>query len=416
MNIKKIISIEFLLAWRNVWKNKRRTILTLLTIAVGTIMILSMNALGNGGHIQMIEDAVKVDMGHIQIHEKGFWENQSIEYALKITPELESMLHKNKKISAFSVRVNAGGLLSYKDTTAGSVIQGVNPAKDKGVSTISEKILSEGRYLLPGDRDSILLGEVLAKNLDVKVGMKISLISQGFDGSIAAENLNVVGIFKSGNAEYDKTLAIMPIEQMKDTFTMMGYINSIVIRTKEVKFVDEVKIEIEKFINNKKIEVMTWNELIPELVQWIVMDDAGAYIFDVILFLVVAFGILNTILMSVYERTREFGVMLAIGTRPGQIISIVLFESIIISIIGIIIGIAIGSGISIYFEINPIVLSQYANEMAAFKVNTTVFPAKLTLLNITVTSILTFLLSFLFTIIPARKAAKLNPIEAIRHL
>ena len=417
--MNKNFLINITLAWRNVWKNKRRTILTLLTIMVGSSMIILLNAWATGGHEKMIEDAVSTNTGHIQIHEKGFWDSKSQDYAFKPNVKSIVLLNRLKKdgiVSGYTKRIHANGLLSYKDNTAGAQIQGIDPGKEIKVSNIHTKILTGGRYLKSYDRNSVVLGEVLAKNLEVETGDTISMISQGFDGSIAAENLTVVGLFRTGTPEFDHTLMLMPILLASETFTMMGNINSIAINLSNPSYMENVKEKLKNIHDLKKIEVMGWDELMPELVQFIVMDDFSAYIFDFILFIVVAFGILNTIQMSVFERTREFGIMLAIGTKPAQIISMVLWESVFISTIGIILGVSIGSGLSYYFTINPIDYSEYAKEIAVWGISTTVYPARLTSLNITLTSSLTFLLSIIFSIFPAMRASKLKPIEAIRHL
>jgi len=413
---KRDMSITVLLAWRNVWKNKRRTILTLFTVVIGCAMIIFLNAFATGGHEQMIEDAVATNTGHIQIHEKGFWENRGIDYAFMPDDHLLSVLKNTDEIDSFSQRIHAAGLLSHGDTTVGALIQGVNPSDEKRVSSIHKNILSGGRYLLDNDRKSVILGRVLAKNLGVKPGDRISVISQGFDGSIAAENLDVVGLFNSGNPEYDRNLAFMPFVQAQQTFSMMNYISSIAIRLKNSFYTERVSAQLFGIAGSDKIEIMGWDELMPELVQFIVMDDIGAYVFDFILFMVVAFGILNTIQMSVFERIRELGVMLAIGTRPAQVTLMVMVESFIISVMGVILGVALGSALSYYFMINPLDYSQFAEEIAVWGVATTLFPARVTWLNITVTSLLTLVLAMLFTIFPARRAARLNPVEAIRHL
>ncbi|MCK4852589.1 MAG: ABC transporter permease, partial [Candidatus Omnitrophica bacterium] len=334
------------LAWRNVWRNKRRTILTLLTIVVGCGMIIFMNSLAKGGHDQMIEDAIIINTGHIQIHEKGFWDNQTIDYAFQTKRPLRKAIESDKRISGYSFRIHAGCLLSFEGNTSGAVVQGVDPKLETKVSNIHKKIISGGRYLIPGDTTHIVIGETLAKNIGAKAGSIISMISQGFDGSIAAERLTVVGLFRTGNPEYDRTLLIMPLAQARETFTMMSYIHSVTIRLTESEHTKAVKNSLSSTVQTDKIEVMGWDELMPELVQFIVMDDVSAYIFDLILFLVVAFGILNTIQMSVFERTREFGIMLSIGTRPGQVVKMILVESIVISLMGIFLGIAVGCSIS----------------------------------------------------------------------
>jgi putative ABC transport system permease protein len=408
--------ITIILAWRNVWRNKRRTILTLLTILVGCAMIIFLNAFAKGGHDQMIEDAVSANIGHIQIHEKGFWNNRTIDYAVKPSQKMKEFLSEDDRIAGYSYRIHSAGLLSYKGSTAGAVIQGADPEKEMNVSSIHEKILPGGRYLNKNDRDQILLGETLARNLGAKVGSTIAMISQGFDGSIAARKLTIVGLFRTGNAEYDNMLLIMPFKQAADTFTMRGYVNSIVIKLKDTSYTENVKNDLRSISPEKDLEIMGWGELMPELVQFIVMDNISAYIFDFILFMVVAFGVLNTIQMSVFERTREIGIMLSIGTRPGQIVKMILFESVFISVSGIILGVAAGYALSYYFNINPFNYSQYAKEMEVWGISTVLFPADATVTNLSVTALITFLLSILFTAFPARRASRLKPVEAIRHL
>ncbi len=412
----KDLTIVILLAWRNVWRNRRRTVLTLLTILVGCGMIIFMNAIAKGGHDQMIEDAVSVNTGHMQIHENGYWENKTIDYAFQISPRLLEMIQNEPRIAGYSPRVHTDGLLSFRDTSAGAMIQGVDPEMEREVSNIHTKILPGGRYLKSSDRKSAVMGEILAKNLGIKPGDSLTLISQGFDGSIAADKLTVAGLFRSGNPEYDRALLIMPLAQATETFSMMRFIHSLVLRLHDPSATGPVRESLEQAVDGEQIEVMGWDRLMPELVQFIVMDDVSAYIFDFILFMVVAFGILNTIQMSVFERTREFGVMLSIGTRPGQIVSMVLVESFFISLLGITLGLLAGYGISRYFQFNPIDYSNYADEMAVWGISTTMFPADATLLNMGITAIITMALALLFSIFPARKASKLNPIEAIRHL
>ncbi len=414
----KLHNISAKLAWRNVWRSKRRTLLTLLTIMIGCAMIILFNSIATGGHEQMIEDAVALNVGHIQIHEKGFWDNLTIDYAFEPSPELLELLSKDPRIKSFTERVIAGGLLSFNDSTRGMMIQGIDPEKEQQVCNLHTKIHPGGRFLTSEDTTHAVIGNVLAKNSGTAVGDKIAMISQGFDGSIAAERFTIVGIFESGNPEYDRGLILIPLAQAKETFSMMGFVHSIVIRLDNSSDLSKVKEKITSLTSQgeTELEVMGWEELMPELVQFIVMDDMSAYIFDFILFMVVAFGILNTIQMSVFERTREFGVMLSIGTLPNQVTFMIMLESVIISFLGIFLGVIMGYSISWYFQVNPLDYSSYAEEMAVWGISTMIFPAKTTLLNVTVTSLLTFILGVLFSVFPARRAAKLNPIEAIRTL
>ena len=415
MNTKKP-SIELVLAWRNVWKNKRRTVLTLLTIMVGTAMIIFMRALQDGGYAQMIDDAVSANTGHIQIHEKGFYENQSIDYAFIPGAALLERLKTGPGISGFTRRIHASGLISSASTTEGAMIQGVDPAAEKNVSNIHRSLRKGGRYLSAGDGDSVVIGDIMARNLGVKEGDEVSIISQGFDGTFAAANLTVVGIFRSGNVEYDRFLVLMPIAKAVATFSVDNYVNSIVLRLADGRMTERIRDELRASFGTKSLEIMGYDELIPDLMQYIMIDRISGEILYWILFLVVAFGVLNTIQMSVYERIREFGIMLAVGTEPGQVRWMVQIESAIISVYGILMGIALGVALSAYFAVYPMDFSGYAQEFAEWGMATTILPAKLEAWNPLTTAIVTFILSSAFTMFPARRASRLRPVEAIRKL
>jgi len=412
------VGIILKLAWRNAWRNKRRTVLTLLTIVVGCAMILFMNAMAKGGHDEMIDDAIALNTGYLQIHEEGFWDNQTIDYAFEPPRRLSRRLAEHPHITGYTRRVSAGALLSFGDKTQGAFIQGIDPLNEMKVCDLYTRVRPGGRFLAPGDSLHMVLGAVLAENIGAGIDDRIAVISQGFDGSIAADWFTVVGVFGSGNPEYDRSLALIPLEQADATFSMMGYVHALVVRIDDAGNLSKTKHDLMLAVDpdGPPLEAMGWDELMPELVQFIVMDDIGAYLFDMILFLVVAFGVLNTIQMSIFERTREFGVMLAIGTRPHQIVSMVLVESFFISVIGILLGTALGGAISAYFSVNPIDFSAYSDEISVWGINTAIWPAAVTGLNVAVTCALTFLLSMLFSIFPARRAGRLDPIGAIRKL
>ena len=231
------------------------------------------------------------------------------------------------------------------------------------------KILRGGRYLDAYDRKNVVIGKDLAASIGAGVGDTIAVISQGFDGSIAAENLAVVGLFQTGDPELDRYCAFMPIAQAKDTFTMMGYINSIAVRLKRTDDIPAVRDALRASVDPGEIEVMDCYELMPELMQHLEMDRYPAYIFNFILLMVAAFGILNTIQMSVYERIREFGVMMAIGTRPGQITAMILWESAFIAVIGIAAGLVAGSLASYYFILHPIDYSGMGDELNVYGIS-----------------------------------------------
>jgi len=409
------VKIILLLAWRNVWRNKRRSILTFMTIAAGAALILFMRSLQNGGYTQMIEDSVAPRTGHIQIHEKGFWENMTLEYAFKDDRDLFSRISEMENVQRVSKRISTGGLLTHEDSSAGCEILGIDPLKEKDIITIHKYILPGGKFLSGEDMDGIVLGNALARVMDVKVGDEVSLVSQGFDGSIAAGNFRVRGLFKCPNVQYNRTLGLISFTAARKVFTMMGHVTAYVIRVDDIDNVESLASRI-KEVTDETYEVMSWDRLNPEILQFIALDKSSGHLFVFILYLIVAFGILNTIQMSVYERTREFGIMLSIGTGPDRIFRLVMTEAFFVSALGIALGALIGYGLSYYFTVHPMDFSEYESEMEMYQMSTLVYYAKIRASDFIRASFIVFILAGIFSYFPAKRAARLNPVTAMREL
>lgn len=408
------------LAWRNVWRNRRRSVLTLVTVVMSAAMIFFMNGLQKGGQDQMIEDAASMNTGHLQIHEKDFWENQAIEYAfIPPAPLVERLeaLRREKVISGWTRRVHAGCLFAYGRTSSGGSIQAIDPAREPAVTALANRIMKGGRHLRPGDDRHIVMGRDLARSLGVSVGDRVDVLSQGFDGSIAAARLTVVGIFLTGTPELDRYLACMPLDRAQQTFTMMGHVNAIALRLASIDDLPRVRRVLRGLPGTASLEIMGCDELMPELMQHLEMDRIPAMLFNFILLFVAAFGILNTIQMAVFERTREFGVMLALGTRPGQVRAMVLWETAFIALLGVLLGVALGALACGWFIMHPIDYSGLGDEVTVYGVPASFsYSPRITALNCVVTPLALFAAALVFSIVPAWRASRLRPIEAIRQL
>ncbi len=363
----------------------------------------------------MIEDSISPLTGHIQVHEKGFQKNMTLEYAFKNDKTLIENIRKIKSVKEAAPRIYSGGLIIFKDSSAGGEILAVEPDLEKKITTLHNYIIPGGKYLEKGDRLSVVIGNILAANLGVKTGDSVSLVSQGFDGSIAADNFKVKGIFRSPNIMYNRNLVLMPFSQGVKTFSMNDYVSTYVIRVDEADSVPEAVRGIKQAAGSE-LEVLSWDKLMPEILQFIAMDRASSHIYVFILYVIVAFGILNTIQMSVFERIRELGIMLSIGTSPARVFCMIITESFIIAVIGIIAGLITGWAASYYFTIYPMDFSEYQAEMGLYGMSTLVYYAKLKASDFFITSVITLLLSLIFTFFPARRAARLSPVRAIRHL
>lgn len=403
------------LSWRNVWRNRRRTLLTFLTIMVGCSMILLMRSFQNGSYSQMIEDAIAPFPSHIQVHEKGFWKNSTFEYAFYDDPSLLGRIRAEEHVREVSRRIHAAGLVIHNDSSAGAEVIGIEPSREKSIITIHNYILPGGRFIRDDDMFSIVLGDGLAKNLGVKTGDSVEILSQGFDGSVAAGEFTVAGLFHSPNIVYNSGLALISFNQATETFSMSGYVSSYAIRIDDTDATWMVRDRIESLAGTG-LEVMAWDRLVPEIIEFIALDKASSHMFVFIMYLFVAFGILNTIQMSVYERIREIGIMISIGTTPGRVFAMVMTESLIITIIGLAAGLVFGAFICWIFTIYPMDFSGYSAEMEFYGVSTLVYYTKLRAGDFVNCSITLFMLTLFFSYFPARRASRLDPVRAIRHL
>ena len=339
----------------------------------------------------------------------------TLEYAFRDDSSLLNQIREMGEVKEVSRRVHASGLVICGDTTAPAEITGIEPARERHISTLHNYILPGGRYLEEGDNDAVVIGHGLAKKLGAGRGDTISVVSQGFDGSIAADSFTVKGLFSSPETSFNSGLALISYSQANETFSMSGYVSSYVVRLHDTGTALYVRDSIRSFAG-RELEVMAWDELMPEIIEFIILKRFGSYLFHFIMYMIVAFGILNTIQMAVYERTRELGIMLSIGTSPSKVFSIIITESVIIALIGIAAGLLAGAAFSWYFTVYPMDISAYRNEMELYNVTLVQYYSKLKPADFYNCAFIVLFLTVVFTIFPARRASKLDPVKAIRHL
>lgn len=401
------------MAWRNVWRNRRRTILTVAAIAFAVAISVFMRGLQMGTYEQMINNVIRINTGYLQIHKKGFWDNKTLRYTLKPDPQLPQILSRQSHITSFAQRVEADGLASAEENTNGVLIIGVDAQAE--ATTLKEKI-KKGKFLSEETSQGTVIGETLAKNLNVSLGDEITLLVQGFDGSLGAGVYNVEGIFRTGDPGLDRSVVFLNLKAAQELFWLGDRISQVLVFLDDASNLEEVTQNLRAELDLNAYEVMPWEELMPELVQLIAFDNASGQLFLMLLILVVAFGILNTVLMSVFERVKEFGVMLALGMKPKKIVGLVFIESTLLSLIGVIFGNIIGFGLNWYFSYHPISLSEKLSEVMeefGFTAQLFVKPTFSTFLEVTIA---VFVVSLIMTIYPTIKATRFRPVEALRHI
>ena len=343
------------LAWRNIWRNKRRTLITAASIFFAIFFALIMRALQLGSYSNMIDNAVKLYSGHIQIHADGYWDNKSINNTLVQDEELMKMLRNNERIRQIVPRLESFALGSSGPQTKGVLVMGVNPGKQDSMSKLSEKLV-KGAYFQPGENAAII-GETLSEYLQLGVKDTLVLLGQGYHGATAAGKYTIKGIVKIPKPDLDNKIVYLPLETSQRMYMAYNRLTTLAINLNDHRDLSETVKGLKQTLPDDKYEVKSWREIMPELVQQIQSDNASGWILLAILYLIIAFGVLGTVMMMITERKREFGVMIAVGMHKFKLALIVTVEMIFIGLLGLIAGIIGSMPVILYYHYNPIRLS-----------------------------------------------------------
>ena len=276
-------------------------------------------------------------------------------------------------------------------------------------------MIKEGRYLEDNDKGLILIGRKLAAKLSVGVGDKVVIMLQDIKGDFASAAFRVVGIFQTGFAEFDGGIAYLPLDQFQGLLGMEGYLTDIAVRLNDPEEVAALAADLKAKPALKELSVLTWKELLGPLVQMQEMMDLSIMISYIVLFLVIGVALTNTLLMSVFERIREFGVMMALGTSPRNVFWLIIAESFFLALLGLIWGGVLTFTSSYYFMVKGLDLSRWTAGLEFTGLNTLVYPVFRSF-HLTMASTVVFITTLLVAVYPAAKASRLKPMEAIRFI
>ncbi len=404
------------LAWRNVWRNPRRTGLTVAATVFAVALVVFSVAMASGTHEKMIVDTVRVNAGHLQISGEGYQENQTLEEFVHFDARMERNLARVEGVRGYAPRLVGFGLISKDSLTRGVALVGIDPEREATVSTLASRV-REGSFLSSRDAREIVLGERLASNLTARPGDELLLYSVAYSLESAFDLFRVVGIVKLPDPTMDRALALVPLGAAQEFYVYGDRVSEVAVLAEDADRVTAVQAALRAALPDDALaEIHTWRETLPELEQLIFLDDVGMYIILVILVVVVGFGILNTILMAVLERKREFGVLLALGLRPASVFRIVFLESMMLAFVGLVIGLAVGIPLVSYFESNPVVLAGQAAEAIELFGMEPLMTWKLKPLN-PIGSALTILgVAAVAALYPALKASRGRPVDVFRSL
>ena len=405
------------IALRNILRQKRRSFLTALSMVIGFVLLAISFAFGEGGYGQIIELFTHAHTGHIQIHKKGYLDRPNIYKNFEYTSRLQALLKDIPQIRAQAPRIYCGALAFIDRKTTGAQLIGVDPIKERHLSTLADRV-GEGQFLDPASTDAphnqIIIGNGLARILKATLGSRIAMVSQGVDGSIANDLFTVVGILKKEVDATDRNNGYIHICKAQEFLAMDNRIHEVAVMLSSHKKSRQITAKIKTTLKEAHLtgyEVHPWEEVESLFYRSMKADKKGNWVLLFIIGLIVALGVLNTVLMSILERTREFGVMRALGTRPLHILFQIVLETVFLSLMAVAAGVLITIPALWPLVIYGIPMGQ----MTVGGIEITTFKAGFVPEAFIIPLLVIVATSTLVSVIPAIRAARINPVDAMKR-
>ena len=402
------------LAWRNVRRNRRRSAITILAITIGLAALTFLWAFLDGMNSEMVENTTRYFAGDVQVHLGGYHADPTLDLTIAEAAPVVQAVARDPDVAAAAVRLEGKALASHGDKSRGVLLAGVSPAEEERVSALF-KAVETGRALRASDSTGALIGVDLADALDVRAGDELVLVGQGYDGSLSRARVPVRGVFRTKIDEYDSYMAVMPLGAVRQFLSAPGGATAVALRLRDRTQLEAVAARLRTRVGSR-YEVIGWPTLVPKVAVSVRYHEVIGYVVLAVFFVVVAAGVANPVLMAVLERTREFGVMLAVGMSQARLARLVVWEAMLLGTIGLALGNALGLGAGIYFGRVGINLSAYSAGLRIMPglsdiIRPVIRPERSVML-----SVLVFAIACLAALYPALKSARLEVVEAIRGI
>ncbi|MEX0680970.1 MAG: FtsX-like permease family protein [Balneolales bacterium] len=356
------MSIYLKLAWRNIWRNKRRTLITVSSIMFAVVFALFLESIERGAHDLMVENMTRFHTGFIRVQDFRYEDEPSLDNAFRYAHSFSEAIRVNDDQIDFSIpRIETFMLAAGAEQTRGAMVLGTDLEGEHKLNNLKDR-LTEGRFFESGDGTAVM-GEGLAGRLDLAVGDTVILLGQGRFGMTAAGMFEVAGLIKHPMRDMNNQLVYISLPDAQWLLSAENHITSLLVTPTHVSYTDAVAEEIRSGLDNDELRILTWPEMMPELLEALKFDRAGSRVMMGILYVVIGFGIFGTILTMTMERLREFGILLSVGMHRLKLALVVFIETIIISFLGVISGTVLGFFVVLYFYFNPIVLGEEMENM-----------------------------------------------------
>lgn len=406
------------LALRNLFRNTRRTVITAAAVAVGLSMMVLTITLQEGSYADMISQGVSQLAGHVVVQGKGFQASKDSDIVVTAVSDIETQIAKDFPDAVIAPRTFLGGLINSPSNSVAAALQGIDPDAEAQVQDLPRKIV-DGTWLAQDDTRGILIGATMAETLAVGIGDKIVYMGQHSGGTDVDSRLfRVRGIFQTGAKEVDGFVTYAHIAATEELQAQDDVATMITVHLRDPKQASQAADLLRAQLARDDLEVLSWSQALPEIYGMIQVDRSSGDLMLAILGLIVALGVLNTMLMSVLERTREFGVMLAVGLRPATLLRLVLYEGLFLGLIGTAAGLLLGGALSWYLIRNGLDYSQFMGEsftMGGIALSSVVY-GKFSLYRTAIYAVGSVLFTTAAALYPAIHVARLQPVDAIHHV
>ena len=348
------------IAWRNIWRNKKRTMITVSSVTLAVVLSVFTRSFQEGSYAKMIENAIGNFTGYVQVHQKDYWDDKTIDNGIVVTDTLINEILSVNDVEGVNQRLEGFSLASHGNKTKGALVMGVEPQKADSMLKLKDKLIA-GRYISKND-SAIVMGAKLAEYLHLSVGDTLVLLGQGHWGQSAIGAFPIKGIVKMPTPDLNRQLVLMPLRLAQDFYSFENGVTTLVVKFKDPDKTYQITDAINDRIDTSKYLAMPWQKMSPEMLQQIQSDRIGGIFMIAILYMVIAFGVFGTVLMMTEERKKEFAVMVAIGMQKTKLVLISLYEAILMNSVGVILGIALVIPLIVYFNVHPIQMTGEAAE------------------------------------------------------
>jgi len=399
----------FKMAYRNVLRQKRRTLLTVITMLGGFTLASISIAWSDGTYNFVIDMFTRTQLGHIQVHGRSYLDKPTLYNTINDYEMLGRTINNYEGVVSWAPRLFAAGLASVGNKSTAVRIAGIDPVRETETTRFDKKII-EGRMFGETSTLEVILGKGLAVTLKAELGSELVIVSQGADGSIANDLYHVVGILESGDPLSDQTSLYLRLSDSQELMVLYGQAHEIAIVIEDLDDVEEIAAGLTEAINRSGLTVEPWQEFARSFYDAMQADRQGMWIMLFIIVLIVSVGVLNTVLMTVLERTREYGVLRAIGVRPLQIIRMVAYEVTVMATGSIVIGFMLSLGINYWLSIQGISFGTFSYGGVEFSEMYSEINAR----SYIIPAITVLISAVLISLFPAIKAARTVPAKAMR--